>query len=228
MGPSSTGTVFIEGVLIKNPDPNHNQYTGDGIDVNTSALSNLTIQNVRIEGIDGCSANGNPAHADVFQPYGANGAVIQIDHLTGATDFQGMQISPELATPSRADLRNINMTVQVNPHVGCTQWTLDQYSWWLTQGANTCTTYPITLGSVYAAEPDGALLLNAVWPDTVTRFGCPAQYANGMATWPQLTSIVGGVTNGPPPGGDFVPPGVAGIGYVSPGYTSGPEGGSRS
>src|SRR6266849_3149957 len=92
MGPSSTGTVYIEGVLIKNPDSSHSQYTGDGIDVNTSALSKLTIQNVRVEGVDGCSANGNPAHADVFQPYAATGAVIQVDHLTGTTDFQGMQI----------------------------------------------------------------------------------------------------------------------------------------
>src|ERR1700681_4217881 len=31
--PAATGEVYIEGVLIRNPDPTHSQYTGDGIDV---------------------------------------------------------------------------------------------------------------------------------------------------------------------------------------------------
>ena len=216
--PASTGEVYIEGVLIKNPDPSHSQYTGDGIDVNAAALSAITIQNVRIEGIDGCDNNGNPAHADVFQPYAAAGAVIQVDHLTGITDLHGMQIPPELAMPNRGDYRNVNIETLINPHPECTRWTADQYAWWLTQGASTCTTYSMSLTNDYADEPNGSLANNAVWPDTFTQFGCPATYSDGVATWPQLPLISGGIQSGPPPGGDFVPPGVAGIGYVSPGY----------
>ena len=220
MGPWSTGTVYIEGVLIKNPDATHSQWTGDGIAVNTSALSKLTIQNVRVEDLDGCSANGNPAHADVFQPYGATGAVIQVDHLTGTTDFQGMQIPPALTAPASADYRNVNINVLLNPHPECVQGTPDQYAWWVAGSPSSwCGTYPMTLINDYATEPNGSLSYNAVWPDPYAAWtGCQATYSNGVATWPQLTSITGGIQNGPPPGGDFVPAGVAGLGYVSPGY----------
>jgi hypothetical protein len=220
MGPTSTGTVYVEGVLIKNPDASHSQYTGDGIDVSTTALSKLTIQNVRIEGVDGCSANGNPAHADVFQPYGATGAVIQVDHLTGTTDFQGMQIPPDLTSPASADYRNININVLLNPHPECVQGTPDQYAWWVAGSPTSwCGTYPMTLTNDYTSEPNGSLAYNAVWPDPYAAWtGCPGSYSNGVATWPQLTAITGGIQNGPPPGGDFVPAGVAGLGYVSPGY----------
>jgi hypothetical protein len=216
----STGTVYIEGVLIKNPDASHSQYTGDGIDVSTAALSRLVIQNVRVEGLDGCSANNNPAHADVFQPYAATGAVIQVDHLTGTTDFQGMQISPSLTAPASADYRNVNINVLLNPHPECVQGTPDQYAWWVAGSPTSwCGTYPMTLTNDYTAEPNGSLAYNAVWPDPYAGWtGCPASYSNGVATWPQLPSITGGIQNGPPPGGDFVPAGVAGIGYVSPGY----------
>jgi hypothetical protein len=218
-GWASTGEVYIEGVLIHNPDPTHSQYTGDGIAVHTQALSKVTIQNVRIEGIDGCSANGIQAHADVFQPYGAHGAVLQVDHLTGTTDFQGMQIPPVLGTPpARGDYRNVNMSVLLNPHPECQGWTQDSYVWWVAGGSSWCSTYPMTLINDYAQEPDNSLALNAVWPDTYATFGCPAQYSDGVATWPQLTQISGGIHNGLPPGGDFVPAGVAGINYVSPGY----------
>jgi hypothetical protein len=216
---SSTGEVYIEGVLIKNPDPTHSQYTGDGIDVNTSATSNITIQNVRVEGIDGCDANGVSAHADVFQPYGAQGAVIHVDHLSGTTDFQGMEINPDTATPSSGVYENVNIDVLPNPHA-CAGWNGDLYVWWLTEGATSCTTYPMSLYNDYAAEPNGSLANHAVWPDTDTTFGCPAQYMNAVANWPQLPSISGGVRDGLPPGGDFVPAGVAGLNYVSPGYSA--------
>jgi hypothetical protein len=213
---SSTGEVYIEGVLIKNPDPTHSQYTGDGIDVNTSATSNITIQNVRVEGIDGCG--NTSAHADVFQPYGARGAVIHVDHLTGTTDFQGMEINPDTATPSSGVYKNVNIDVLPNPHAGCSSSNGDRYAWWLTRSNNTCSTYPMTLVNAYAAEPNSSLQLHAVWPDTDTTFGCPALYRSGVAAWPALAPVSGGVREALPPGGDFVPASMAGIRYVSPGY----------
>jgi hypothetical protein len=208
---SSTGEVYVEGVYIKNPDPTHSQYTGDGIDVNTDATSNITIQNVRIEGIDGCDANGFSAHADVFQPYGAHGATIHVDHLTGTTDFQGMQIAPDLAPyPTSGDYRNININVFSNGHAGCAG-SGPRYGWWVAQHANTCTTYPMTLVNVFAQEPDGSLLHNAVWPDTTSALACPALYAGGLASWPGLPMISGGIRSDLPAGGDFVVAGLPGI-----------------
>ena len=209
----ATGEVYIEGVLIKNSDNTHSHYTGDGIDVNTDATPNITLQNIRIEGIDGCNYEGNPAHSDVFQPYGANNANINVDHLTGSTDLQGMQIDPDTSLPQAGTYKNVNITILSNPHPGCPS--SDQYGWWL---ADACQTYPMTLSNDYEQEPNHSLALHAVWPDTDTTFGCPAQYSNSLASWPELPQIHGSIINGLPPQGDFVPVGVAGINYVSPGY----------
>jgi hypothetical protein len=76
----------------------------------------------------------------------------------------------------------------------------------------------MTLTNAYASEPGGSLQQDAVWPDTNSALACDAQYSSGLATWPQLASVSGGVRSGVPPGGDYVPAGVAGINYVSPGY----------
>jgi hypothetical protein len=218
MGSGSTGEVYIEGVLIKNPDPTHSSYTGDGIDVDTDAMSNLTIQNVRIEGVDGCNAGAYPdAHADVFQPYKATNAVIQVDHLTGSTDYQGMQIPADLSWPQRGDYRNVNIDILPNTHSGCAG-NGPRYAWWMTADNPACGAYRMNLINDYAWEPNGSLATNAVWPDTDANFGCAAGYQGGVASWPRLSSISGGIRNGLPAGGDFVPAGRAGITYQSPGY----------
>jgi len=213
---SARGEVYIEGVLIKNPDTTHTKYTGDGIDVNTSTTSNITLQNIRVEGVDGCDANGNSAHADVFQPYGATNSVLHVDHLTGTSDFQGMEVPPDLTSPRSGTYKNVNMDMLSNSHSGCKS--SSHYGWWLAKDANTCTMYPTSLLNTYEKEPSGSLASNAVWPDKNITFGCPANYSNGKATWPTIANISGSITNGFPPGGDFVPSGVAGISYVSPGY----------
>lgn len=213
-GGNATGEVYIEGVLIKNPDATHSGYTGDGIDVNTDATTNVTLQNIRVEGIDGCDANGFSAHSDIFQPYRAKNTTIQVDHLTGTTDFEGMTINPGASFPRSGTFKNVNITVLRNPHPGCTS--SAHYGWWLT-GAR-CSTYPITLSHDYEQEPNRSLASQAVWPDTNGPSGCFAQYSNGKAFWPALADVHGSIINGVPPGGDFVPVGVAGINYVSPGY----------
>ena len=104
-----------------------------------------------------------------------------------------------------------------NGHTGCAG-NGARYAWWLTADNPPCSVYPMTLINDYAQEPNGSLASNAVWPDIDAGFGCPASYSNGLATWPQIPSLSGGIHNGLPPGGDFVPSGVAGINYLSPGY----------
>jgi hypothetical protein len=57
----------------------------------------------------------------------------------------------------------------------------------------------------------------------MTQAGCPAQVsADGTSVdWPSLRAAVGGsvtgvVQVGTPPGGDYVPVGMAGLGYTAP------------
>lgn len=57
---ADSGEVYVEGVYIKNPDLSHSHYTGDGIDVNDDfGTADVTLENVRIEGIDGCDPVGD-------------------------------------------------------------------------------------------------------------------------------------------------------------------------
>jgi len=180
-------------VLIKNPDPTHSHYTGDGIDLNAAALSALTLQNLWIEGVDDA----------------ANGAVIHIDHLTGSTDYQGMQASYDIGTPPeerRLSQRQHRRAAQPPRSLRGEQrpLCLVAHRWGRRVSG--------------PREPSGSLASNAVWANPANNHDCSATYRNGMVTWPAVTDISGGIHNGLPPGGDFVAAGVAGINYVSPGY----------
>jgi prepilin-type N-terminal cleavage/methylation domain-containing protein len=114
---AASGSVYLEGIYIKNPDATHSHYTGDGIDVDDSpGVTDVTMQNIRVEGIDGCDPIGDPAaHADVFQPYNAGGAKLHVDHFTGTTDCQGFQVDPDYAyttygtTPAEGIFNNVNI-----------------------------------------------------------------------------------------------------------------------
>ena len=73
-------------------------------------------------------------------------------------------------------------------------------------------------GSAYLLwrdENDWPMVTQDVWVDP------PGGRGEGLVLWPVGdTSSFEGVQTGRPPGGDFVPDGVAGVGYVSPGYSS--------
>jgi hypothetical protein len=133
-----------------------------------------------------------------------------------------MQVDPDYAyvtyglLPKSGTFKNINTNVFANPALG----NGNRYAWWLTYGTSGCVTYPITLSNVYVSEPDGTLADNAVWPDPANSYpaGCLGLYPGGYATWPTLAPLNGTVTNGLPPGGDYVPAGLAGVAYISPGY----------
>jgi hypothetical protein len=70
----------------------------------------------------------------------------------------------------------------------------------------------------YTQEPDGTLSINSVWPDTNQPSSCKSVWNSSTKTlsFPTGTQITGVITAGLPSGGDFVPVGAAGIGYVSP------------
>ena len=112
--------------------------------------------------------------------------------------------------------KNVNINVFANPGSG----NGNRYAWWFTYSDKSCVSYPITLSNVYVSEPSGTLAYNSVWPDPANSYpsACLGVFPGGYVYWPTLTTLTGSVTSGLPPGGDFVPVGVAGVGYVSPGY----------
>jgi hypothetical protein len=130
--------VYLEGVLIHNtqtaqdtgsncPGGGMSCSTADGIDVNVGNGGNpatppvIVMQDIRVDGVSGCS--GGSDHADVFQPYNAGSATVNIDHLTGTGNCQGMQIDPDygfanFGTLPTYNIKNVNMDVLNNPYSG--------------------------------------------------------------------------------------------------------------
>jgi hypothetical protein len=219
----TSGEVYIEGVWIHDPQNPITQSTGDGIDVDdpAGAPSDIVLQNLRIDGISGCS--GGADHADVFQPYSVPGAHVLIDHLTGTTNCQGLLLDPDLGWSAFGQLaaayviKRVNITVLDNPYRG----DASRYAWWLTGGsaaAAGCISGPISVSNAYAAEPDGTLKINAVWPDTDQPAACRSNWAAPTLSFPNSPQITGVLTAGNPPDGDYVPEGIAGTDYVTPGY----------
>jgi len=216
------GAVFIEGVWIRNPQDPLYFTTGDGIVVNdlVSAPNDITLQNIRVDGISGCTGSAN--YASVYKPYSAPGAVQRIDRLTATTNCAGLTLDPDLAysqdntSSLNIIVKNTNINVLPNLYWGNT----NRYAYWFTHGTQSCYSGPISLTNVYAQEPDGTLLINSVWPDTNAPTACVSvwNHLTQQSTFPNSPQIGGYITEGLPPGGDFVTPSVVGKGYVSPGY----------
>ncbi len=162
---------------------------GFNIDQREGAI--LQLQNIRIEQVHG-SFSGH--HADLLQTW-AGPAELRIDRLTGTTGYQGFFLLPNQHfkgdVPKVFDFRRINI-------IGT-----DTSAYMLWGPSNS--TYPVNIQDVWVrpnprtkkvTERDAFL-----WPKPST----------GDKTWQAVQA-------GTPPGGDFVPAGVAGLNYVSPGY----------
>jgi hypothetical protein len=229
---SSPGSVFVEGVWIHNParigrtcpggasNTSQTCSTGHGIDVNTANdgainVNTITLENVRIDGISGCS--GYSDHADVLQPYQAPDDTIRIDRMTGVTNCQGFQLDPDLAYeawhtfPASITVQDANIDLTFNPYRA---W-IHGYTWWLTLGLG-CMSGPVFLSGDYAGGPQTDLAAARVWPDPANHV-CGARYAGEAFNFTER-AINGTIHSGAPPGGDFVPLGTVGLGYRSPGY----------
>lgn len=192
-------TVHIEGILIDGSGGGDS----DGIAI-AAPKTIVQIQNVRIVGLTGSQSG---YHNDVVQPWGGV-KELRIDRLTGSTNYQGFQIPKDLAPIEKAEISNVNLSYTNQPPAD------GGYMIWL---AHRCNTYPVKLTNVYVVPKSGRSLGKSVWPDEDDS-SCPVNVTNNVATWPTLPHISGSVIGGSPSGGDFVPSGVAGVGYVSPGY----------
>jgi hypothetical protein len=218
---NSPGAVFVEGVWIHNAarigrtcpggasSTSQTCSSGHGIDVNTANdgtinVNTITLENIRVDGISGCSGYGD--HADVFQPYQAPDDTIRIDRMTGVTNCQGFQLDPDLAYsawhtfPSSITIQNANIDVTANPYWGKALFV----TWWLAYGTG-CISGPLSLSDDYSSEP-------SIWPDPGNH-PCGARYSRGVFSWKDVHLRIG-----VPADGDFVPPGAVGLGYRSPGY----------
>jgi hypothetical protein len=198
----ATGTVHVEGVLIDGSAGGD----FDGVAI-AAPEATVQLQNMRIVGVRG-SYDG--FHGDIVQPWGGVRA-LRIDRLTGTGNYQGLMLAPTLGAIGSAELSNIDITTTWSPepreHAG-------GHMLWLTEGTS-CVAYPVTLDEVYIRPRSDRPLENAVWPPGNSSQQCKA-VGDGTVEWP-LLPISGEVLMGPPPGGNFVPPGAAGVGYVSPG-----------
>lgn len=201
---NAVGTVHIEGVEIDGAG-----LPFDGIAINAPEAT-VQIQNVRVTNLNG-SYDG--FHADVIQPWGGV-RDLRIDRVTGSSNYQGLFLQPDLGPIGSATIQNVDLT-----HTGPAS-SSGAYMVWL---ANGCTSYPISLSEVYVGSDVAWDLNRMVYPSaTAGPAECAAQVSGGSASWPRLP-ITGSVVQGSPAGGSFVPAGVAGTGYVSPGYGTAPS-----
>ena len=205
---STSGSIFVEGVVI---DGAAEPMDGIAAYGKIGTAPDLFIQNCRILNIGGTYAG---VHGDIFQAQGPLGTV-RIDGLTGSTDYQGLFIPNQYGIRA-AELSRINLSALVTPATG--KWT---HQLWLADGC--ANSYPITLDDVWCEPRPGQHLGQSVHPRSEPRSDCsPILSADGLAlSWPEGTGITGQVRAGTPPGGDFVPEGIAGVDYRPLGYGGG-------
>jgi hypothetical protein len=198
----ATGTVDIEGVSIEGSGAEF-----DGVDI-AAPLATVQLENLRIIGVKG---RFSAFHGDMVQPWGGV-KDLRIDHLTGTSNYQGLTLQQDLGPIGSAEISNVDLTATTEPPLD-----LGGHMIWLTTDSNTCTDFPVTLSNVFVKPRPELTLATSVWPASNSNLSCKESGAT-FATWPSL-SVTGGVQEGLPPGGSFVPPGAAGLGYVSPGYS---------
>jgi hypothetical protein len=226
--------VHIEGLDIDGSGGGE----ADGIGIGAPSAI-VQIENVRITGLIGHLSG---THADVIQTWGGVGALRLYD-VTGASHYNSLYLRRENSPLGPAigpvTLDHVNIFGYVNPSDWDISSTLRAISIG-TQPADTdCSTRgqcgppnadsstncqlgsPMVLNDFYGAPPAGRLQ-RFVWPtDYMDTAGCPAALsADGQTVdWPALRGQISGALRlGPPPGGDFVPAGSVGTGYVTPGY----------
>jgi hypothetical protein len=206
---ASTGTVHIEGVLIKADDDT--KY--DGIDVNAPEAT-VQVENVRVEDVFGSLTS---EHADVIQTWGGV-KELDVDGLTARGDYQGLTVAPALGEVGSVHLKHVDLTVEAPPPSLSRETVGGGIMLWLTSGTDTCDSATVTLKHVFIANRTRRIRsANTVWPSPKSGLECAPTVSDGRIEWPGLP-VSGGVNIGTPPHGSFVPEGVAGNDYHSPGY----------
>jgi hypothetical protein len=186
----NAGTVHVEGLRIDASGGG----VSDGIAIN-SPSSIVQIENTRIERLKG-SYDG--WHSDLIQPWGGV-RELRVDRLTGSTFYQGLFLKPDLGPIGAIRLSRVNLRLVDDAR--------SQLLWF----ADGCGAAPTSLRSVYATSDAKRPLSRLVWPGPSSQ-SCPSLSRRRSISW-RDTNISGVVHAGDPPGGDFVPRGVAGTEY---------------
>lgn len=211
---ASTGVVHIEGVYITG-DPN-TQF--DGVDVN-APLATVQLENIRVDNVWGSDTT---EHADVVQTWGGV-RDLRIDHLTADGDYQGLTIDPDLGPVGSVEIENVDLTLVPRPAALAAQTVGGGYMIWLTKGAHTCNAPgAVTFQKVFVDDHDTGRVApsHTIWPpSTGSGLSCAGTLSGSHETWPRLP-VTGSVSLTTPPDGAFVPAGIAGDSYVSPGYVA--------
>jgi hypothetical protein len=218
----NTGTVFIEGLEVSGK-------CMDFMDI-SSPQARVILQNVRVEGCrshyESLTGGYTDEHPDLIQPWGG-AKEIDIDGFTGFSDYQGFQLNSDLGVVGNIVIKHANIgRIATIPQYG-------RYYMWQDCNASKfrdCASnvdapdfphWDLTDDSFYIQPADNRSLEDSVWPGgngTDPRKAVLAPDGKSVS-WPNYTAKIDGrVHLGPPPGGDFVPAGSVGIGYVSPGY----------
>ena len=195
-----TGTVHVEGLLIDNAGGD----LTEGIQINAPDAI-VQIENCRIKGIHARDeVNFTDNHPDLIQPWGGVKA-LRVDRFTGSSDYQGILLKEDAGPIGSADLRRLNIIGQPTA-----RYLFIQYSF-----------IPVNLDNVWLSPAKDRFhgIGKTVWPDDSGGYPRQAQVeADGTVWWPTPVGIDGFISTGVPPNGDFVPDGLAGPGYQSPGY----------
>jgi hypothetical protein len=198
----ATGTVHVEGVRLAAG----RGVEWDAVDV-AAPRATVQLENIRADRLHG-SLDG--FHADVVQPWGGV-RNLRIDRLTASSDYQGVTIPVDAGPIGRAELGNVDVSGLGDGSGG------GGHLLWLTSGTEGCDSYPVQLRRFYVEPRPQAKFSKSVWPQVKHPPGCAALVRRGTISWPQLPSVRGAVLHGAP-SRSFVPAGVAGLDYASPGY----------
>jgi hypothetical protein len=192
----TTGIVHLEGLWCHGPD------LFEGID-NFSDAATVQVENVRIDHIHADDeVHFSTGHPDLIEL--DTGHALRVDRLTGSSDYQGFFLADNSGTHPQISLRHVDISGDPTA----------QQLFWQTPSD------PVTVVQVYVKPPADEVLGTAVWPsiwnpDPSLR---PVLQPDGGLSWSAAIGISGEILPGPPAGGEFVPTGVAGLGYHSPGY----------
>jgi len=224
------GTIHLEGIYLNGVDG----VLTDGIEggewatlskpTGTLADATLQIENIRIDHLSGDST---VSHQDCVQHYGG-WQNLRVDHFTCQTLYQAFYLpwedagSKNQGVLSNWDIRNANLYDEPNS---------------TGPGMQTLLHFGDHLNAVFdATSHQQTGNLSNVYLDATQRSFNSETYPNsgtqstdgtvvhstintdGTIAWSYCWAIPGVVISGVPPGGDYVPPGVAGLHYVSPGY----------
>lgn len=224
------GTVHLEGIYLDGirgfltDGIEGGEWNNMGVPMGTKADATLQIENVRIDGLSGDSSI---EHQDCIQQYGG-WRELRVDHFTCQTLYQGFTLPWEDSSVggvlSDWDLRNANLRDAANS-TGDGMQTLIHFGD-LGPGVFNAVSHQQTghLENVYLRASQKSLD-QETYPNSGTasasRDGTLVHAtvrADGTITWSATWAVSGRVTPGSPPAGDYVPFGVAGLSYISPGY----------